>query len=175
MTINGNFSRQLPRVLVVVSATLVVVGLLLPSLRFEASDRAGKFVSLLRGLPTHRDFTLLGGIVELARSNPLISILLFVFTVVFPMFKLVVLYAWAAETASSKGVSKNEKLPSRWGALSESLGKWSMLDIFVIAIIVVTFKSVGMKVTLGVGVYAFCAAIGLSLVIPALIRMTSRD
>jgi len=82
---------------------------------------------------------------------------LVLFTIGFPAIKLSVLGAvwWQRGRDESRA---DRLLP--WVA---SFGKWSMLDVFVVAILIVTIKSAGVaRVSVGLGVYLFTASVVLT-------------
>ena len=57
----------------------------------------------------------------------------------------------------------------------EILGRWSMLDVFVVAMIVVIAKSGGaLKASPKIGIYLFAIAVLLSLVVTVHIRSLAR-
>ena len=87
-----------------------------------------------------------------------LAIILFFFSIVFPVFKLAMLgLLWAARLAEQK-----RKTVLHWLGI---LGKWSMLDVFVVAILIVLVKLGPLaRVQPQRGVYWFAAAIFLSMV-----------
>jgi len=87
-----------------------------------------------------------------------LAILVMAFSVVFPFVKLGVL-AWLCGAGVIDGGSR------RWLALVDRLGKWSMLDVFVVAILIVLVKLGPLaKVEPQRGVYVFALAILLSMI-----------
>ena len=139
--------RALPALLLVLTSSVAMVfGLLLPVLE------------LRRGLTDQR-YSVLTGIADLAQGgNLLLALIVFAFSVVFPIAKLASLCtALFGELARERRHAVLRRL--------ELLGRWSMLDVFVIAILVGS-------VQLGVlsegralpGIYVFGAAILLSMV-----------
>jgi paraquat-inducible protein A len=124
----------------------MILGLFLPVLE------------LRRGLSDQR-YSVLTGIVDLAKGgNLLLALIVFAFSVVFPIAKLASLcVALFGELARERRQEVLRRL--------ELLGRWSMLDVFVIAVLVGS-------VQLGVlsegralpGIYVFGAAILLSMV-----------
>lgn len=115
-------------------------------------------VTLRRGL-THHTYSVLAGIVALGRDgNVLLALVLFAFSIVFPAVKLALL----AATLVRRGERARSVRLLRWLTL---LGRWSMLDVFVVVILVGS-------VQLGLlssgepraGVLAFGAGILLSIV-----------
>lgn len=81
------------------------------------------------------------------------------FSIIFPLLKLFLgLRIWARVDATSQNARKTlNRL--QW------LGKWSMVDVFVVALVVVAIKvSLVSDVTVHAGVYVFCAAIIFSII-----------
>jgi paraquat-inducible protein A len=107
-----------------------------------------------------RTFTLLGGIMELFHGGQtLIGLVLLIFSVIFPFAKLAALLA-----ATSSLVSLSHKTRTRMHFLASITGKYSILDILVVAIIIVLvkFKAIAEAQALG-GTTLFCVAIFLSI------------
>ncbi len=145
-------SRGLDRFLaplLVFSGLLLVVGWVLP-------------VITIKTLIVFRDeFSILGGGLELWQSGEyLLCILIMIFTVLFPTAKLGLAYlAWSNLHAA------DPRLHRALGWI-ETLGKWSMLDVFVIALLVVILKiSLISDVTVHLGLYVFAAAVILSMLV----------
>jgi paraquat-inducible protein A len=129
-----------------IAAFLLVAGWLLPMMTLSRFVLLSEEVSLLRG------------IWELAREGEyFLFVLLAGFSVLFPALKIVLgLLLWygAAEPGSK----------ARWLRWLDFLGRWSMLDVFVVALVVVAVKvSLIDDVELHGGVYAFTSAILLSM------------
>lgn len=102
--------------------------------------------------------SVLSGLVDLAKANEwFLFIIIFLFTLVFPLVKLGVLATvWWHR---SDDVERADRL-LRWAS---SLSKWSMLDVFVVAILIVTIKSASVAaISVGVGVYLFTASVLLT-------------
>ncbi|MGO9528223.1 MAG: paraquat-inducible protein A [Verrucomicrobiia bacterium] len=87
-----------------------------------------------------------------------LAIILFFFSIVFPLFKLAMLgFIWFIRLAERK-----RQAVLHWLGI---LGKWSMLDVFVVAILIVLVKLGPLaKVQPQPGVYWFAAAIFLSMI-----------
>lgn len=107
------------------------------------------------------------GAVELWRAGEiLLFVVVAVFSILFPLIKLgVALFLWYGVDAESPALAET----LLW---IERLGRWSMLDVFVVAltIVVIEVSLVG-AVTVHPGIYAFTAAILLSIATVA--RMTA--
>ena len=87
-----------------------------------------------------------------------LAAILFFFSIVFPMVKLTALaFIWFVPLPEQK-----RQLVLHWLGL---LGKWSMLDVFVVAILIVLVKLGPLaKIEAQRGVYWFAAAIVLSMI-----------
>ena len=113
--------------------------------------------------------SLLGGILQLFSDGKyFLSAIIFLFSVVFPMWKLSIL--WWAAIALDYNLSPEPKLK-----LLEKIGKFSMLDIYVMAVLILAIKGLpgGTAVTINWGLYAFAISILFSLLIPSWISKSS--
>ena len=109
------------------------------------------------------------GVVALAEQNELaLAAVLFIFCIVFPLVKLGALAAiWFMRLADAD----REKL-LHW---LEVLGKWSMLDVFVVAILIVLVKLGPLaKVEPRAGIYVFAVAILASMLLTVYINRLAR-
>lgn len=95
--------------------------------------------------------SVVGGIITLFREGEyFLFAVLTLFTLVFPCAKLGLLALIWLER--DHDLPRLQKLHAR-GA---TLGKWSMLDVFVVAILIVTMKSAGLaQISIGLGLYLF--------------------
>ncbi|MEQ8354664.1 MAG: paraquat-inducible protein A [Kiloniellaceae bacterium] len=95
----------------------------------------------------------------LASGDVLLFILIALFTVVLPVGKLV--FAWLAWSRLRVDDPRVRRL-LHW---IETIGRWSMLDVFVIAILVVVIKlSLVSDVEIHAGLYVFVLAVILSMI-----------
>ncbi|XOV77489.1 MAG: paraquat-inducible protein A [Aestuariibacter sp.] len=79
--------------------------------------------------------TIIGGVILLWKSGSIpIALIIFVFSVVIPTAKLLVL-AWLNYTVQNNNLAQPAQ-KIRWYRITEFVGKWSMLDVFVVAILV---------------------------------------
>lgn len=111
-------------------------------------------------------YSILGGILELMRTNSLwLGIVLLTFSVVFPAFKLATLW-WAATVMKPRTPGG----PALW--ITHHAGKFSMLDVMVIAVFIVAIKGLpgNTDVIIGWGLYAFAAAVILSMIASLLVK-----
>jgi paraquat-inducible protein A len=108
----------------------------------------------------HNTFSILSGIELLWRDgNRFLAFVIFFFSIVFPIVKLfTLLFLWAARLAEER-----RRAMLHWIMV---LGKWSMLDVFVVAVVVVAVKlGIFSKATPEPGIYVFAAAILLSMAV----------
>lgn len=153
MTISARFPHQALqlRVLLLLSAVLLAVGLAAPIITLE------KFYIV------ETTFSVLSGFSGLLQEGQWFLLLLLAgFSVLLPILKLTVLY---------------RLLSVRWGdhlRLGRYLhwmhlyGKWSMLDVFVVAVMVVAVKlGVIANVQMRFGLYAFAGSVLLTMFITA--------
>ncbi len=107
-----------------------------------------------------RVVSLIEGIIELfERGHTLIAVVIFAFSVVFPVAKLLMILA-----ATSRLVPASAKLRRRLHQIAAFTGKYSLLDVLVLAILIVLVKFEGIAtVQVRVGTILFCIAILLSL------------
>ena len=103
-------------------------------------------------------YSVFRGVMELARCGDwLLAAILFFFSMVFPFAKLGTLAViWF------RPLSEQDRLKAlRWLGI---MGKWSMLDVFVVAILIVAAKLRDLtQVEPRIGIYLFALAIMLSM------------
>lgn len=106
------------------------------------------------------EVSILTGAFRLLESGDLaLFVLIVLFTVVLPVGKLIV--AWLAWSRLRIDDPRVRRLLG-W---VETIGRWSMLDVFVIAMLVVVIKlSLVSEVEIHAGLYVFIAAVILSMV-----------
>lgn len=99
----------------------------------------------------HEAISVVGGIATLFQEGEyFLFVVLTLFTLVFPAAKLGLLALIWLER--DKDLSRLQRLHGRVAAL----GKWSMLDVFVVGILIVTMKAAGLaKLQVGLGLYLF--------------------
>lgn len=105
------------------------------------------------------EYSVLTGIIGLYQEKQyFLSALLFFFSLVFPVIKLMTL--WILWLFKFEKQTRDKIL--EWLSI---LGKWSMLDVFVVAILIVAVKLGPLaNVTPQIGVYIFSVAIILSII-----------
>lgn len=116
----GSTERALlVRVLVVASLVLLVMGAVSPLLTTERFYFFSNTFSLISGLQQ-----------LVANDQLLLAVVISLFSLCVPVIKAVVIW-----TAASASVSRNRLL-----ALAERFGKWSMLEVFVAALLIIALK-----------------------------------
>ena len=135
-------------VLIFVSSVLLLTGLLLPLMHVE------KMVFW------NNEYSILTGIAGLFHDGEyFLAALLLFFSVIFPIVKIMGLWVlWVTRL--------DPQQRSRFLEWLGILGKWSMLDVFVVAILIVAAKLGPLaSVEPRAGIYVFCAAIFLAILI----------
>jgi paraquat-inducible protein A len=141
------------------STCLLIAGLSLPVMRTKKLIFWDDSYSILEGVRALIDEKHFG-----------LAAILFLFSIVFPITKLAALAAlWFVPVHEER-----RRALLKWTAM---LGKWSMLDVFVVAIIVVISQLGGViEASARIGVYVFAAAIAGSIVTSMLIeRLAAKD
>jgi len=143
------------------SFILLITGILLPCMTIY--PKAGEYTFIVKMLAPNEfepsSYSILDGILTMIKNGSVgIGILLFLFSVVFPIWKLGTFIYFTYRT---------KKGPSKSLGFALKLGKYSMLDVFVLAVLVIAVKGLpgGSRMDLEVGVYFFTASILLSLII----------
>jgi paraquat-inducible protein A len=159
-------SRGLDRFLGLVllgTAGLLVVGWLLPVMTIRTLLVFYDEVSILEG-----------GLRLLDSGDYLLFLLIMAFTVIFPVCKIALAFlAWT----SLHGADPRLARALGW---IEALGKWSMLDVFVIAVFVIALLVVVIKLSLisdvviHIGLYIFAAAVIFSMLAVKRIAVLAR-
>ncbi len=147
MTIKKSLQEIFPKrwdipILIILSTVLLYFGLSLPLMEVE------KMVFW------KSEYSVMAGVISLFEQEEyLLAVILFFFSVVFPMVKLTALWVlWRVKFDDEK-----RRVVLEWLGI---LGKWSMLDVFVVAILIVAVKLGPLaNVTPKNGVYVFAAAI----------------
>ena len=132
---------------ILLAACLLLTGLLSPVITLT------KFVLI------ENTFSVLSGVIELLKEGKLFLFLLIAgFSIVLPVLKLWILYRLVSKSAA---MEKSVRKLLHWMHL---YGKWSMLDVFVVAILVVAVKLGAIAdVEMRFGLYAFAASILLTM------------
>lgn len=141
------------RWLVVLAAALFFAGISLPMLTIT------KFYLV------KNSFSVVSGIVELLTNGQFILFaILTTFTILLPVVKLQILF----RLLSNPGTD-NPKM-AYYLRLMHDYGRWAMLDVLVVAVLVVTVKLGAIaNVTVHSGLYVFCASVLLTMLITHLV------
>ncbi len=133
--------------LTLAAVVLIIVGLFAP------------IITLKKFIVVENTFSLFSGSVQLIRDGQwFLFIVVAIFSILLPFAKLAVLYR-VLSVSDGKGTRSK-----RYLGWIHNLGKWSMLDVFVVALLLVTVK-LGFiaSVELHYGIYAFAMAILLTM------------
>jgi paraquat-inducible protein A len=134
-------------VLTLSAAVCLVLGLTMPVMQLTR---------LYFWTDTHSILSVLSALY--ATHEVFLASVIFVFSIVFPVLKL--LYITAAGTLISVGPARR----SQWFRRIEWLGKWSMLDVLVLALLVFYAKSNELADAVALpGIYFFAASVILTM------------
>lgn len=157
---------------ILLASVLLGLGLFTPCL--TVTPAAGEWTGVLKifkpDFATPRPISIVSGIKQLFHyGHFFIGLIILVFSVLFPLGKLGVL--WTAAWDVTRQIPSERLL-----GVVEKVGKYSMLDILVIALVIVAIKGLpgGSKVTVGIGLYCFALAVLISLVLPMMVRRASK-
>ena len=109
-------------------------------------------------------YSLIGGIAQLGRDHDwALLIILGLFCLVLPLLKFFIIWADALDTGLGD---------SFWAKAIKASGRYAMLEVFVLAILVVVVKGVpgGSKMVLAPSAWLFTASIFLSLLAAAFLK-----
>jgi len=156
--------------LLLFSNVLFAVGLFAPCMVISPGfgELSSLLVMLKPEIGASKSLSIFGGIIELFSSGSyFVGSIILLFSVVFPIWKFSV--CW-----SSLSLVYLAKSPESYLSSIDKLGKYSMIDIFVIALLLLAIKGLpgGTSVHLSWGVLAFALSIILSLGLPSWIKKT---
>ncbi len=115
-------------------------------------------------------FSILSGIQSLYQEKYyFLALIVFLFSVIFPIIKLFTLTSvWFLKLSEAQRLKFIKWL--------ELLGKWSMLDVFVVAVLIVISKVSGLlKAEPHLGIYVFAFSVVLSMLTTMWIERLARD
>jgi paraquat-inducible protein A len=141
--------------LLILGATVcLVLGLTLPIMRltrFYVWTDVHSLISVVRELYLSGEYILAG--------------IILLFSIIFPFLKLLYLLALYSLREVSRGHS------TRWLKRMSGLGKWSMLDVLVLALLIFYAKATNLAdATSMPGIYLFAAAVILTMIATAIIE-----
>ena len=139
------------QIIVILNAALFLGGIFTPMITLK------KFVLF------SNTFSIISGIQTLLQEGKIFLFLIItIFSLLLPATKLIVIFLVLRQKTK-------EKL-QRYLHLMHMYGKWSMLDVFVVGIMVVVVKIDGMiKVELHYGFYIFTSAVLLTMILTTLV------
>ena len=148
------------RLYIWVASILLLVGLVSP------------IITLSKFVLVQNTFSVLSGAIELLTEGQVFLFLVITgFSIVLPVLKLRVLYRLVSKSEIAK-----EKIRKQlhWMHL---YGKWSMLDVFVVAVLVAAVKLGAVAdVEMRFGLYAFAASVLLTMFITSrIVSLSSRS
>ena len=156
------------RLLIILSSAALGIGLVAPTLSIE--PRAGEFTWLVELWDEEATetvtYSIVGAIRDLYQTNNFfLALVLGLFSVAFPVFKLC-LY-WLATVYQDKPKSLSSLV--KWTA---RLSKLSMVEVLFLALLILTVKTLpgGSEATIEWGAYLFVASALGSMLIPLLIE-----
>jgi len=147
----GDGTRALAAAAVVVSALTLAVALALPTVTFDTIVSAVETYSIYGGIESFWN-----------DGNTILATIVFLFSIVFPVTKLLALSAILLR----RGTHTARHTAVEWLA---RLGKWSMLDVFIICVFVGAIRLGIAEATSRPGIYVFAAAIALSMISTVLV------
>lgn len=158
ISMNAVYARRI-RWLLLIAFMLFVAGIIAPMLTIS------KFVVVTN------TFSVLSGVVELFRKgNYILFLVVAAFSVVLPLLKIGMLYRIVARHRHS-----GEQL-SRYLHLMHQYGRWAMLDVMVVAVLIVTVKLGAIaSIQVHYGLYVFGAAVLMIMLVTGfVVRLTER-
>ena len=107
--------------------------------------------------------TIMGGVIELVKSGQVvIAIIVFVASVFVPIFKIAALLFLAISVQFGMKARRRER--TMLYRFTEFIGRWSMIDIFMISILIALVKLQALAtVTAGPGAIAFAAVVIITM------------
>ncbi len=164
MDLNSNIASRHPRnalllqILIALSIVFLIIGLLAP------------IFTVSKLIYFENTFSILSGIQQLVEEKQwFLFIIITGFSVVFPIIKIIVLSLLVSHKIESS--QKNKKY-LQW---IHQIGKWSMLDVFVIAILIVGVKLGPLvDIEMKFGLYAFTISVILVMIITSQIVKLTR-
>ncbi len=133
-------------ILVCLAMVLLVPGLLLPVLE------------VAQFLVFRSEFSLLDTVASLFSSGEIVpGLIVLVFSVILPVVKiLLTFWMWLHTDRRNVRIERFSRL-LRWTSI---VGKWSMLDVYLVALVVASLSlELWASISVGIGAYFFCASI----------------
>jgi len=153
----NNIAAQFPTEALRLRLFLIAIGLCLGIGLFSPIITLEKFYFF------NNTVSITSGLLELIREEQfLLFVIIFLFSVALPILKLLLLNKLLSPSINSDNKFKKHLM---W---MHQYGKWSMLDVFVVAVLIATVKlSAVANVQLHYGLYLFAIAVILTMFITA--------
>lgn len=145
------------RALLIIASVLFIVGIFTPMLTLS------QFIFI------QNSFSVYSGVVELLRNGQIVLFLIVAaFSIILPILKILILFRLLAIIPS------NSHRLRRYLQLMHDYGRWAMLDVMVVAVLIVTVKLGAIaSISVHYGLYLFGAAVLLiMLVTHKIVRLT---
>lgn len=123
-----------------------------------------KVIRLISDSAEPQSFSIVGGVFHMLSDGDLfLAIVIAGFSIIFPSYKLLTMHRICGRCLRAENI--NPKKLDESVHLLAKLGKWSMLDVFVLGLIVLSFKAFpgGTTINLNFGAYAFGASVLVSM------------
>jgi paraquat-inducible protein A len=108
--------------------------------------------------------TILGGVIELLDYGDVpVALVIFIASIIVPVGKIIAMYylCWCI----SKGRAVSARQRTVMYRITEQIGKWSMIDVFVVSILVALVHLNGLLVILpGTAAIAFCGVVIVTII-----------
>ncbi len=157
--------------LVNIAVVCLGLGIMLPVMRIDANGGGIKGFIMAFITPGPSSYSILSSVWTLIKNGVVLDILLasiiFIFSVVFPILKLGVFYHKLNDGKLNKGIS----------ALVHKWGRFSMLDVYIVAILILTIRTLpgGAQIKPSWGIVLFTISVLLSLYISTRIEACTHD
>ena len=157
--------------LVNVAVVCLGLGIMLPVMRIDANGGGIKGFIMAFITPGPSSYSILSSVWTLIKNGVVLDILLasiiFIFSVVFPILKLGVFYHKLNDGKLNRGIS----------ALVHKWGRFSMLDVYIVAILILTIRTLpgGAQIKPSWGIILFTISVLLSLYISTRIEACTHD
>lgn len=121
-------------------------------------------IMITSALGTDDVSTILGGVVLLIKLGSIpVALVIFIASVIVPLAKLAAMYylVWSVSNTPDYGQRQRTKLY----LAAEFIGKWSMIDVFVVAILVALVQLGGLlEIKPGIAAYSFAGVVMVTMV-----------
>ncbi len=157
--------------LVNIAVVCLGLGIMLPVMRIDANGGGIKGFIMAFITPGPSSYSILSSVWTLIKNGVVLDILLasiiFIFSVVFPILKLGVFYHKLNDGKLNRGIS----------AFVHKWGRFSMLDVYIVAILILTIRTLpgGAQIKPSWGIILFTISVLLSLYISTRIEACTHD